>query len=203
MDKVNQNWERMTEPLFEILMEKEIVYTEANHGNWLTVKQSLFDRLPENETKELLQRVLLAANQPIVTVPRHVMDTIDAHSAYKEITASFTRLVMKRAPVCYKKLSRGEKLLLLHFCLSDCQFTDLCDLELLPLSNGTFISFSKRADVIYISSSEHPRELLPGLRHRFLDEAVDFAIIEKLNEAAGQGKKTKLHKNACCVQLTQ
>lgn len=173
-------------------MQKEIVYTEANHGKWLTVKQSLFDRLPENETKELLQRVLLAANQPIVSVPKHVMNSIDAHSSYKEITASFTRSVLKRAPGCYKKLCKGEKLLLLHFCLSDSQFSNLCDLELLPLSSGTFTTFSKRAQGIYISSSGHPRELLPGLQHRFLDETVHVDIIRKLKEAALQGK-TRFH----------
>ena len=154
----------------------------------MTVGKALFDQLSEGELKELLERVMLAAKKPVVSVPSHVMEGIATHSTFSEITAHVTRLVLKRVPACYKKLERREKLLLLGFCLRDCQFADLCDLELLPLCNGAFTAFSNQADRIYISSPDHPRELLPGLRHRFVDETLGEDIIQKLKFAARQGK---------------
>jgi len=188
MNRINQKWEGITEPLFQILVQKAVVYTKANHGQWLTVGKALFDRLSESEPKELLERVLLAANLPVVSLPSHVMEGIATHSTFVEITAHVTRLVLKRVPACCKNLERREKLLLLGFCLGDCQFADLCELELLPLSSGAFTTFSNQGERIYISLPDHPRELLPGLRHRFVDETVGGDIIQKLKCAARQGK---------------
>ena len=188
VETVNQKWERIIEPLMQILLDKEIVYTKANRGKWLTVGKAYFNQLPESETKELLQRVLLAANVPVVSVPSHVIEAISSYCSFEEVTAHVTRLVLKKFPACYKKRSRREKLLLLEFCLQDCKFFELGDLELLPLSDSTFTTFSNRADEIYVCSREHPKELLPGLQHRLLDESVDQNIIRKLKDAAKQGK---------------
>ena len=188
MKQITQNWDRITKPLLQILLEKEIVFTEAGGGKWLTVKQALFDLLPESETKQLLQRVILAADYPIVSVPTHITEAIAGYLSFTEITAPLTREVLKRSPTCYKKLERGEKILLLQFCLTDCEFDSLHGLELLPLSSGAFTTFSNQADAIYISSPEHPKELLPGLSHRFLDEEVNADIFQKLKAAAKQGR---------------
>ena len=175
-------------PLLQILLEKKIVYTDACGGKWLTVKQAFFDLLPENETRSLLQRVMFAANFPLVSVPIHITEAIAEYFSFKEITAHVTRVVLKRAPPCYKQLEPGEKILLLQFCLADCKYDALHGLELLPLSNRTFTTFSNEGDFIYISSPEHPKELLPGLSHRLLDEAVNEDIFQKLNVVAKQGR---------------
>ncbi len=185
---IDQKWEKVTEPLFQFLLKKEVVYTHASDGHWLTVKQVVFDRLPENEPKELLQRVLLAVDVPVVSVPSHVMDAIACYSAVQNITPSLTRAILKQVPSCYKNLNRRDKLLLLQFCLKDRKFVELCDLELLPLSNGVFTTFSKREKRIYICSPEHPRELFPALEGRFLDGKIGVEIIKMLKDAAEQGK---------------
>ena len=187
MKQITQNWDRITKPLLQILLKKEIVFTEAAGGKWLTVKEAWFDLLPESETKNLLQRVMLAANFPFVSVPTHVTEAIAGYLSFTEITAPLTREVLKVTPTCYKKLERGEKILLLQFCLTDYKFDALHGLELLPLSSGTFTTFSNQADVIYISSPEHPKELIPGLSHRFLDEEVNADIFQMLKAAAKQG----------------
>ena len=185
--RIRQHWDRIAEPLLQILLKKEIVFTEAGGGKWLTVKQALFDLLPESETKTLLQCVMLAARSPVVSVPTHITEAIAEYLSFTEITAHLTREVLRRAPTCYKELERGEKILLLQFCLTDCRFDALHGLELLPLSNGTFTTFSNQTDPIYISSPDHPKELLPGLSHRFLDEAASADIFQKLKVAAKQG----------------
>ena len=192
MNSVKQNWDRIAKPLFEILLKRDIVYTEAGHGKWLPIKQAYFDLQPASETKDLLHKVLLAANFPVAFVPCHITENIIRYLSVKEITPHLTREVLKQSPNCYKKLERPEKILLLQFCLSDCQPHKLCGLELMPLSNGTFDVFSNKAEIVYIASPEHPKELLPGLQHRFLDEKMSVNVLQRLNDVATQGRTHSL-----------
>ena len=185
--RVKQKWKNVAESLFNILSDKEIIYSKVNRGQWLLVKDAIFNQVPERHLKELLESVLIGANVPVVSVPSHVMDAIRSFTDAKNITASVTRKELKKSPACYKNLMRHEKLRLLQFCLQDHQYEDLCGLELLPLSNGTCTTFSALADEIYISSLEHSQDLLPGLEHRFLDQKLDSDILQKLNCAARQG----------------
>ena len=185
--RVNQRWEGVVQSLFDILSDKEIIYSKVNLGQWLLVKDAIFNQVPERHLKELLESVLLEANVPVVSVPIHVMDAIRSFTDAKNITPSVTRKELKKSAACYKNLMRHEKLQLLQFCLQDHQYEDLCGLELLPLSNGTFSTFSALAHEIYISSPEHSQDLLPGLEHRFLEQKLDSDILQKLNYAARQG----------------
>ena len=189
--RVNQIWESIVEPLFQILKDKEIVYTKVNRGKWLLVENAIFNQVPEKHLKALLQSVLLAANVPVVSIKSHIMDAISSFTDAKDIkniTASVMRKELRNASACYKSLMRHEKLQLLQFCLQDHQYEDLCGLELLPLSNDTFTTFSALANEIYIGSHEHSQDLLPGLEHHFLDRTLHPDIIRKLICAATQGQ---------------
>jgi len=169
-------------------MTEKVVHTQANSGKWLTVKDVIFHRLPEDGQKELLLRVLLSVDVPIVTVPSHVRCAIDAYGPdIAELAPYMVRLVLRQVPSCYSSLHREEKLLLLRCCLSDRQFADLCGLQLLPLSNGTFAKFGNGVSMIYIDSPKHPRELFPGIGHRLLDKHIDADILQNLEAAALQG----------------
>ena len=185
--RVKQKWKNVVESLFDILSDKEIVYSKVNRGQWLLVKDAIFNQVPERHLKELLESVLIGANVPVVSVPSHVMNSIRSFTDATNITASVTRKELKKSAACYKNRMRHEKLRLLQFCLQDHQYEDLCGLELLPLSNGTFTTFSALAHEIYISSLEHSQDLLPGLEHRFLDQKLDSDILQKLSYAARQG----------------
>ena len=178
--------------MFHLLLQEKVVYTLAHFGQWLTVQEAVFDLLSKDEPKELLQRVLLAADVPVVSVPSHVTDAILCYAVanVKNITPSGTGVALKQVPSCYQNLDRREKLLLLHFCLKDGKYDILCGLMLLPLSNGAFTTFSYWEEHIYICSPDHPQDLFPGLRHRFIDDTVDGDVIGKLKDAAHQGKMT-------------
>ena len=197
--RVNQKWESVVESLFDILSDKEIIYSKVNRGEWLLVEDAIFNQVPERHLKDLLENVLIGANVPVVSVPSHVMDAIRSFTDAKNITPSVTRKELKKAAACYKNVMSHEKLQLLQFCLQDHQYEDLCGLQLLPLSNGTFTTFSALAHEIYISSLEHSQDLLPGLEHRFLDQKLDSDILQKLNCAAIQGQSK--HKVALLLSV--
>jgi len=188
ISSIDPKWEKIRDVLFHLLLQKKVVYTPAHLGQWLTVQKAVFDLLSKDEPKELLQQVLLAADVPVVSVPSHVTDAISCYAGVKNITPSGTRAILKQVPSCYQNLDRREKLLLLQFCLKDRKYDKLCGLMLLPLFNGTFTKFSDQGERIYVCSRNHPRQLFPGLGHRFLDEKLDGDVIGKLNDAADQGR---------------
>ena len=183
-------WKKLIDPFFSKLLEHTAVYTDAGSGRWITVREAVFDQLDQSETKEVLLRVLLAANVPVVFVPKHVIRAITCYTSVKEVNPSLVRSSMKEIPSCYKKLNRHEKLLLLNFCLEDGKIESLFDLELLPISDGKFIKFTSQSKPVYICSVEHPRELFPGLEDRFLDETIDETITQRLVSAGKQGETT-------------
>ena len=187
---IDPKWKKLMNPFFSTLLQHNAVYTDAGSGRWITVREAVFDQLDQNETKGVLLRVLLAGNVPVVSVPKHVIEAITRYTSVKKVNPSLVRSSMRETPPCYKKLNRHEKLLLLNFCLEDGKFDSLCDLELLPLSDGKFIKFSIQSKPVYICTGEHPRELFPGLDDRFLDETIDGTITQRLVSAGKQGEIT-------------
>ena len=180
----------MEKPLFELLCDERVMYTPAQGGKWLNVKNVIFETLPESDPKELLVQVFLAANQNVASLPDHALNAARLYSTLStEITPALTRTVLKNAPSCYRSLTREEKQFLLKFVLKDCDFSELLGLELLPLSSENFTSFTNSGKAVYISSPAHPRELLPCLHGRFLDQSIHEDLLRKLEAVATQGTK--------------
>ena len=176
-------------PLFQLLCTEKIIYTPAHEGKWLHVQDAIFVRFYEDETKELIVRVLLEANEPVALLPDHVLNGITERTEITEINPSLVRQVLKATSSCYETLSFAEKLSLLGFVLEDDDFPELLGLVLLPVSDGTFTAFTKSAEAVYITSPEHPRELIPGLRERFLNQDINESILRKFNFIAEKGIK--------------
>ena len=154
------------------------------------MEEAIFDMLDDSEVKELLPRVLLAANENIAFLPYHALKAIGVYATIsKEISPSLVLRVLKETPSCYRNLCRIDKLRLLKFILNgkDTKFVHLIGLELLPTASGVFTSFSNVDEAIYISSAEHPRELLPGLQHRFLDQEISENLFRILEAVAKKG----------------
>ena len=185
---IDQKWKRVEKPLFELLLDKSIIYTPAQGGKWIKLADAIVERLAGSDPKELLVNVFLAANENVACLPEHALKAICLHSTLSaEITPSLTRKVLKNVPSSYSNLTRLEKLFLLKFVLKDGYFSDLLGLELLPISNEQFMSFSSTGEVVYISSLAHPRELLPCPQHKFLDESIEEELSRMLDEVAKEG----------------
>ena len=177
--------------MLESLCQKEVIYTHRGGGSWLKVEDSILNKIDDEHLKSLLPRVLLEAHQDIACLPDHVLKAINLYgNPTKEITPSLVRESLKETPTCYRSLGREEKLRLLKFALSgeDDSFTELGGLELLPLANGVFTSFSISSEAVYISSEDHPQELLPNLEDQFLDQKIPEDILESLRVVAKKGR---------------
>ncbi|XP_022809376.1 sacsin-like [Stylophora pistillata] len=187
-DNVEPAWKRLQNPLFQSLITEKVIYTLASGGHWLKVDEAIPNRIKEERMRELIVRVLLLANRNVTSLPDHVVSAIDQYAAFSsEVTPYLMRRIFKEIPACYKSLSCKEKLCLLSFVLEDDNFQELVDLELLPVSDGTFKSFTSSSEAVFIASPEHSQELVPGLKGRFLDQDIHERILGKLKAAAENG----------------
>ena len=186
---IDKQWKGLEKPLFRLLLEKNVVHTQAQGGQWVAVKEAIFQRVAEGEQNELLLKVLLSVGLPAVRVPSHVLQAVDVHApGQKQITPPLIRYVLRKVPSFYTSLDDTKKLLLLQFCLSDRAFKDLNSLQLLPLANRTFAKFDNRATAVYITSLEHPQELFPGIPEKFLQNDLDEDILRNLKSVASEGR---------------
>ena len=197
VSEVDTKWKGMIKRFFCEFLNGNVVYTAANNGKWIKICEAIFDRPSETvDAQEIVQNVLLKANINIVTVPQHVKEGISNYYTgfSSEVTPAIVRHALRSINATYTEFERNEKLLLLGYLLKDDNFRNLYDLQLLPISDGSFLKFSwctNDQDVIYITSEEHPKSLLPGLEHIFLDQTVDTEIICQLKKVAEQGKNVE------------
>lgn len=112
------------------------------------------------DTLAAIKRTLVSCGENLVTLPDNVARAI--HEAYphlnilKHVTPTFVRDILRR--IGTHNIPKDDKLCLLEYILSDGQYRDLEGLQLLPLNDGSFRSFSDRdEDTALIDSHEFPR----------------------------------------------
>lgn len=107
-----------------------------------------------------LKRTLISRGAHLVTLPPSISRAIaEAHprpDTLKYVTPTFMRDFLRGTDM--QILSGDDKLCLLEYVLSDKNYEDLQDLQLLPLSDGSFRAFTQReVDMALIDSSDFPR----------------------------------------------
>lgn len=107
-----------------------------------------------------IKRTLVSCGENLVTLTSSVTTAI--HEAYsllstlKHVTPTFLRDTVRRINV--DNISKHDRLCLLEYVLSDGKYGELKGLQLLPLSDGSFRSFTDREeDIALIDSNEFPR----------------------------------------------
>uniref|UniRef100_A0A8C6Q6H5 HEPN domain-containing protein n=1 Tax=Nothobranchius furzeri TaxID=105023 RepID=A0A8C6Q6H5_NOTFU len=134
-----------------------------------------------------IERTLVSCGENLVTLQASVVRAIKAfpQTTLKQVTPSYIRKVLHRTGV--HNLSREDKLCLLEYILSDGQYKELNGLQLLPLSDGSFRSFTNRdEDTALISSKHFPRTLLPYCKHLFIPHDLGSTCTTHLKELAKQ-----------------
>lgn len=107
-----------------------------------------------------IKKTLVSCGENLVTLPGRVTRAINeaypGFSALKHVTPAFLRDILRRTDM--QIISKDDKLCLLEYILSDGEYRDLKGLQLLPLSNGSFRSFTGREeDTALMDSNEFPR----------------------------------------------
>lgn len=109
---------------------------------------------------DAIKRTLVSCGENLVTLPGSVARAINEAYPHldtlRHVTPAFLKDVLHRIGV--HNISKEDKLCLLEYILSDGKYRELRGLQLLPLSDGSFRSFTDREeDTALIDSSEFPR----------------------------------------------
>ncbi|KAM8903453.1 sacsin isoform 3-T5 [Spinachia spinachia] len=185
--RVKSHWKPILQPLFHDLLQQQVIHSLSE--SWIRVDQAVFSELNTGEDiSETVINYLQSSGTQVAKVPA-AADCVFAACMtesieVRKVTPSLLRQVIRK---CKHQGPPQEKLLLLEFALSDGNYSDLIGLELLPLQDDTFTTFSSSFsdnDSIYIASEQYPKSLYPGLEGRFLLESIKPLVMDALKEAA-------------------
>ncbi|XP_063763449.1 LOW QUALITY PROTEIN: sacsin [Eleginops maclovinus] len=181
--QVKSRWKPIIQPLFQDLLQEQVIYSLSE--SWIRPDQAVFSELDADEDiSDTVINYLQSSGTQVAKVPAAVDFVLTESTEVMKVTPSLLRQVIRK---CKHKGPSQEKLLLLEFALSDMNYGDLIGLELLPLQDGTFTSFSSSVsekDSVYIASEEYPSSLYPGLEGRFILESIKPSVMDILKKAA-------------------
>lgn len=160
LKQVKSRWTPILQPLFHELLQQQVIFSLSE--NWIGVEQAVFSELDtDDDISVTVINYLQSSGTQVARVPAAVDSVLAAYmtksTEVKKVTPSLLRQTVRK---CGHKGPSEEKLLLLEFILSDSNYSDLIGLELLPLQDETFTTFSSSVsekDAIYIVSDEYPR----------------------------------------------
>ena len=204
LSHVREEWSCILQPFFKTVLAREIFLTTSRgNSRWINLGEAIMDRLDESKTrqeiKEVVLRTLLSADQPIVSLPGHVIRVIDQFHQISDWTtvqkvtpALLCNVLQSKFDFHQLEMTFEEKLLVLEYALQNAP--DIHGVPLLPLENREFIKFSSDASVekIFILSKQHSADLLPNMKHRLLCCNLSIQVKQKLHEL-GCSKVTQLH----------
>ena len=181
------HWEGVLKPLLTSLILNQVIWCERQ-VQWLLPNHVIY--IPQSEVKEVVLKTLTNCGIKLAEVPNTI------HKAFKfcslnvtEVSPRYVRNTIRRNVSSYRNFNSKDKMELLKYCWSDLNYNDFDQLELLPLANGTYISFQGaqayfRPTPIYLCSKECPRFLLPNLDHKLVDVSLDTEVHEGLLSVA-------------------
>lgn len=154
------HWQPIIEPLLKKLFQEKVIYSIS--GNWVKVEEVYFSEMDESlESTQAVLNYLQESGKEVAKVPDNIANAISLVisdvKTVKNVTPGTVRHMLRKSE---HKRSADEKLCILEFVLGDGNYGELIGLELLPLQNGNFISFSSSAsaqDAVYITSETYPR----------------------------------------------
>ncbi|XDV31219.1 hypothetical protein PO909_033960 [Leuciscus waleckii] len=181
-------WHEVATVTLKGLIEYKIFHLARDEKIWVSPSEAVF---PVNnicsDAMSVISRLLIAEGENLVTVPEHVLK--DVQEIFPEIdtltwvTPSYVRDVLHRCEE--ENLSKDDKYSLLEFALSDEKYTELQGLKLLPLSDGTFTSFSNEVqNTVLIDNEKFPRTLLPFCKERFIPNDLSHFCTMQLRKLA-------------------
>ncbi|XP_078000240.1 sacsin-like [Glandiceps talaboti] len=183
----SKEWQLIFKKLLKLLVQHKIFYTDASGGKWVHLSDAIFDipdRYVSTDIRETVVNTMLKDGAPVVTVPSHVINCLEMqYIQINEMSPQLVRNQLKKG-ASLSQMTRQSKLLLLEYVLSDRAFHDLQGLNLLPLDDGSFTSFSTPyyGNKIFIATDGNPQSLLPNMENRFLERNLKPSLKKVLME---------------------
>ncbi|KAL3892269.1 hypothetical protein ACJMK2_004491 [Sinanodonta woodiana] len=180
LDQVVEEWIALLPSLFGRIISRATLMTMNISGqkSWISCSEAFFATFRQYANlaptiKPTIVKVLQMYEKRYVDVPLHLFESYSKfNSRLTDMSPQSFAAVLKEGPK-YKSLSREEKFSVLEFLTVDCRYEILEGLELLPLQDGSFITFVSRhktSDRVLLCSTDE-MGLFPGLEKTFVYRA--------------------------------
>lgn len=160
--QLKDKWHKMALDVFRHLFRQNmaVLSLAKDERKFIPVSKAVLPCNGPTSTVTLaaIKRTLVSCGENLVTLPARVVKAIETcpHTSPKHVTPTFLRGVLHRTGVA--NISKEDKLSLLEYILNDGKYKELKGLQLLPLSDGSFRSFTDREqDTALIDSNDFPR----------------------------------------------
>ncbi|XP_068729165.1 sacsin-like [Montipora capricornis] len=195
VQEVQSQWKGVLNPMFSILVNKNVFWTPSAGGKWSRPQDVLLDRMTDSsEIKTAVIETLIQANEEVVTLPNHVLKAIDSMSwSTRSITPAYVRNLLKqeqKGSWNIKNVSKEKKLCLLQYVLIDKNLQEMQGVPLLPLASGGFVKFRplqysrEPQAAVCVLSARYSRSLFPNMESKFLDDSIHSPAVQYLSNAA-------------------
>ncbi|KAF5897393.1 sacsin-like, partial [Clarias magur] len=185
-------WHEIAINLYKRLIQKQENFSLAkNEKTWVAATDAVFPIENTDKNSAILQ-LLIQKGENLVLVPEHVLVSINKTfpnpDTLKWVTPSLVRSVLHRSEI--ESISKDGKLSILEYVLSDGKYGELKGLQLLPLSDGSFRSFTNQEDdTALIDNENFSRLLLPFCKDKFLPHDLSNSTVKHLREIAMTNSK--------------
>ena len=188
-------WKHLLVPLFSILMEENIICCKMANSSeeWVTPTQPFF--IPRNEAIDfVVKNSLMNCQVKLAEVPTVIWEALDVmHVPISEVTPQLVRDKLRSNSHSYSSCSASDKKLLLKYCLSDENYSNLTDLTLLPVADGNFVTFCGRtSSQVYLCTEECPSWLLPTIQRKLVDVGNEDSDLYQTLLAVANKRQTQL-----------
>lgn len=201
---VTPSWRPILDPLVDALLSHNVILTES--GEWVSPNTPIYlpkkdadpIYLPKKDDECIPPAVKVALSNchvKLAEVPETVWRVFEhAKKFVTEVSPSFVLERLRDRQDSYVNLSPSEKLELLKYCLPDKNYLtlakELISIQLLPLADGSFISFEHKAHPVYVCTGKCPIALLPNLGDRLVNLPNQDLQLKMIQIA--RGKMTQL-----------
>ena len=187
-------WEGLLKPLLEYLFTHPVFWSQhPQHetGSWVKISSATFAPF-KTDVPHVVRLALWSCKERLVCTHAKVQNALKYMKIpTNTVTPQLIRSKLKQFPNSYVKFTPQQKIDLLMYCLLDGSqaYSDLCNLALLPLANGTFTFFQSGSlpDKLYLCSSECPLYLLPNLEGILVDISEESNLFTVLKSVAKSG----------------
>ena len=187
-------WEGLLKPLLEYLFTHPVFWSQhPQHetGSWVKISSATFAPF-KTDVPHVVRLALWSCKERLVCTHAKVQNALKYMKIpTNTVTPQLIRSKLKQFPNSYVKFTPQQKIDLLKYCLLDGSqaYSDLCNLALLPLANGTFTFFQSGSlpDKLYLCSSECPLYLLPNLEGILVDINEESNLFTVLKGVAKSG----------------
>ena len=181
------SWQLIIQPLFKLLFQWECLWAQRCY-QWVRLNQCVVT-CDDYSLPEVAMRVLTAGGLKVCEIPHHVSKAVSSRVSH--VSSSLVRNSLRENINAYQREDSAEKHDLLRYCLLDEDYSDLHGLELLPVADNTFKSFStsRYANECYICRQHFSRKLLPNIDSELVDLSdIDQELHSDLLKVANSSK---------------